>query len=158
VTADTSEPCDASAEQLLKRNFAGRRILLAEDDLLNQEIACILLEDVGLTVDFAEDGVRAVEMAARDDYALILMDMQMPKMGGMDAARIIRASASGRQVPIVAMTANVFASDIARCVDAGMNDFISKPLIDHDVFFAVVLKWLTRGASQPVDATAAPTN
>jgi two-component system, sensor histidine kinase and response regulator len=153
--ADTgaSVPGDASAEQTLKRDFAGRRILLVEDDLLNQEIACILLEDAGLTIDFAEDGVSAVEMAARDDYALILMDMQMPRMGGVDATRIIRESAKGRQVPIVAMTANVFAKDMERCMDAGMNDFISKPF-NHEAFFGVVLKWLTRGASKPVSAAA----
>jgi signal transduction histidine kinase len=155
VIADTSEPSDASAEQVLKRDFAGRRILLVEDDLLNQEIACILLEDAGLTIDCAEDGVSAVEMAARDDYALILMDMQMPRMGGVDATRIIRASAKGRQVPIVAMTANVFAKDMERCMDAGMNDFISKPF-NHEAFFATVLKWLTRGASRPVGAEAVP--
>lgn len=155
VIANTSEPSDASAEQVLKRDFARRRILLVEDDLLNQEIACILLEEAGLTIDFAEDGVSAVEMAARGDYALILMDMQMPKMGGVDATRIIRASAKGRQVPIVAMTANVFAKDMERCMDAGMNDFISKPF-NHEAFFSIVLKWLARAASKPVGAEAEP--
>jgi two-component system, sensor histidine kinase and response regulator len=155
VLADTSVSDDASAEQALKRNFAGRRILLVEDDLLNQEIACILLEDAGLSVDFAEDGVSAVEMAARDDFALILMDMQMPRMGGVDATRIIRESAKGRQVPIVAMTANVFAKDMERCMDAGMNDFISKPF-NHEAFFGVVLKWLARGTSKPVGTAAEP--
>jgi CheY-like chemotaxis protein len=155
VLADTSVPLDASAEQVLKRDFAGRRVLLVEDDLLNQEIACILLEDAGLTIDFAEDGVSAVEMAARDDYALILMDMQMPRMGGVDATRIIRESAKGRQVPIVAMTANVFAKDMERCMDAGMNDFISKPF-NHEAFFGVVLKWLARGAGKSTGAAAEP--
>jgi signal transduction histidine kinase/DNA-binding response OmpR family regulator len=155
VIADTSVSGDASAEQTLKRDFAGRRILLVEDDLLNQEIACILLEDAGLSIDFAEDGVSAVEMAARDDYALILMDMQMPRMGGVDATRIIRESAKGRQVPIVAMTANVFAKDMERCMDAGMNDFISKPF-NHEAFFGVVLKWLTCGARKTVGTAAEP--
>jgi PAS domain S-box-containing protein len=155
VVADASEPDDASAEQTLKRDFAARRILLVEDDLLNQEIACILLEDAGLTIDCAEDGVSAVAMAARDDYALILMDMQMPRMGGVDATRLIRASAKGGRVPIVAITANVFAKDMERCMDAGMNDFISKPF-KHEAFFGVVLKWLRRGAIRPAGAAAEP--
>ncbi|MEO5660474.1 MAG: response regulator [Polaromonas sp.] len=145
------EPSDVSAEQTLLRDFRGTRVLLVEDDLLNQEIACILLEDAGLATDTAEDGVMAVEMAARNDYALILMDMQMPRMGGLDATRIIRASANGRQLPIVAMTANAYASNRASCTDAGMNDFISKPF-DHEAFFATVLHWLQQGKSQTADA------
>lgn len=144
VAAATSELSDVSAEQVLRRDFQGCRILLVEDDMLNREIACILLEDAGLAVDIAEDGVIAVEMAAREDYALILMDMQMPRMGGVGATQIIRASAEGKQVPIVAMTANVFAKDMERCMDAGMNDFVSKPF-DHDALFTTVLKWLPRG-------------
>ena len=144
VAAATSELSNVSAEQVLRRDFQGCRILLVEDDMLNREIACILLEDAGLAVDIAEDGVIAVEMAAREDYALILMDMQMPRMGGVGATQIIRASAEGKQVPIVAMTANVFAKDMERCMDAGMNDFVSKPF-DHDALFTTVLKWLPRG-------------
>jgi two-component system, sensor histidine kinase and response regulator len=139
--ADVPEVC---AEEVLKRDFRGSRILLAEDDLMNQEIACILLEDAGLAVDVAGDGVIAVDMAARGDYALILMDMQMPKMGGVEATQIIRAAVKGKEVPIVAMTANVFSKDMERCMGAGMNDFISKPF-NHEAFFVTVLKWLARG-------------
>ena len=151
VAAATSELSDVSAEQVLRRDFQGCRILLVEDDMLNREIACILLEDAGLAVDIAEDGVIAVEMAAREDYALILMDMQMPRMGGVGATQIIRASAEGKQVPIVAMTANVFAKDMERCMDAGMNDFVSKPF-DHDALFTTVLKWLPRGERTVVES------
>jgi signal transduction histidine kinase len=144
ATADSLDLSPVSAEEVLRRDFLGCRILLVEDDLMNQEIACTVLKDAGLAVDIAEDGVVAVEMAARDDYALILMDMQMPRMGGVSASQIIRASANGRHVPIVAMTANVFAKDRERCMDAGMNDFISKPF-DHDAFLATVLRWLPYG-------------
>jgi two-component system, sensor histidine kinase and response regulator len=153
--ADSPRPGDASAEQTLKRDFASYRILLVEDDLLNLEIACILLGDAGLIIDFAEDGISAVEMAARNDYALILMDMQMPKMGGVDATRLIRKSANGKRVPIVAMTANVSSRDMEHCMDAGMNDFISKPF-DHEAFLGVVLKWLRHGAAQPADDALKP--
>ncbi len=130
-----------NAEVVLKRDFSGRRILLVEDDPVNREIALIMLEDTGLRIDTAEDGNIAVEMAKRTDYALILMDMQLPTLDGVSATCLIRASATGRQVPIVAMTANAFAEDRKRCLDAGMNDFISKPF-EPDGLFSVILKWL----------------
>jgi signal transduction histidine kinase/ActR/RegA family two-component response regulator len=131
-----------SANLILKQQFAGTRILLVEDDLMNQEIALDLLTSTGLDVDVAEDGGIAVEKAAQTDYALILMDMQMPTMDGVTATGLIRASASGQRVPIIAMTANAFAEDKARCFAAGMNDFIPKPF-DPDVLFATIVKWLS---------------
>ncbi len=83
-------------------------------------------------------------MAAAHDYALILMDIQMPTMGGIEATRHIRASAKGAAVPIIAVTANAFAEDRARCLEAGMNDFISKPF-NPDKLFAIIRKWLPQG-------------
>jgi two-component system sensor histidine kinase/response regulator len=121
-----------------------RRILLVEDDPMNREIAIVVLEDTGLIIDAAADGDIAVEMAAGHDYALILMDIQMPTMGGIEATRHIRASANGATVPIIAVTANAFAEDKARCLDAGMNDFISKPF-NPDKLFAIIRKWLPDG-------------
>ncbi|MBN8476617.1 PAS domain-containing hybrid sensor histidine kinase/response regulator [Sulfuritalea sp.] len=121
-----------------------RRILLVEDDPMNREIAIVVLEDTGLIVDPAADGDVAVEMAAAHDYALILMDIQMPTMGGIEATRHIRASANGAAVPIIAVTANAFAEDRARCLEAGMNDFISKPF-NPDKLFAIIRKWLPQG-------------
>ncbi len=131
------------AEAALKRDFSGQRILLVDDDPGNREVALALLEDTGLVVDTAEDGDVAVEMAARGGYALILMDMQMPAMGGVEATRLIRESVTGRQTPIVAMTANAFAEDKARCFEAGMNDFIAKPF-SPDKLFSTIVKWLAK--------------
>ena len=141
--ATSVSPSEDNAEQALKKNFTGRRILLVEDDPLNREIALFLLEDTGLVIDIAEDGDVALEMAACTDYGLILMDMQMPRMGGVEATRLIRETAKGKQVPIAAMTANAFAEDRKCCIEAGMNDFIAKPFVPDDLF-AMILKWLAQ--------------
>jgi signal transduction histidine kinase/ActR/RegA family two-component response regulator len=134
---------DIGAEQRLRGEFAGKRVLLVEDDALNREIAALLLSQVGLDVDPAEDGDIAVALASNRDYALILMDMQMPVMGGIEATRRIRAMERGRKIPIVAITANAFTEDRERCFAAGMNDFIAKPF-SPDALYATILKWLAR--------------
>ena len=131
------------AEQRLRGEFAGRRILLVEDDPLNREIAALLLSQAGLDIDPAEDGDIAVALASNRNYALILMDMQMPVMGGIEATRRIRAMERCRDIPIVAITANAFAEDRERCIAAGMNDFIAKPF-NPAVLYTTILKWLTR--------------
>ena len=140
------EQDDAST---LRRDFAGRRILLVEDDAISREVAQLILTLVGLQVDEAENGMAAVELAAKNDYALILMDMQMPVLDGLGATRLIRASETGRQVPILAMTANVFSEDRQRCTEAGMNAFLSKPIVPNKLF-AMILQWLMR-TEQPSD-------
>jgi PAS domain S-box-containing protein len=132
-----------SAEARLLRDYAGVRVLLAEDEPINQEVSLGLLGDAGLTVDLAEDGQKAVTLAGECRYDLILMDMQMPNLNGLDATRAIRAGGPNAATPILAMTANAFDEDRQVCLNAGMNDHIAKP-IDPDHLYSTLLHWLAK--------------
>lgn len=143
IAEDEPEALVEEAAQSLERDHAGKRILVAEDEPINREIAQMLLKDVGLEVDLAEDGREAEEMAGSGDYALILMDMQMPVQDGLEATRRIRQLPGLKDIPILAMTANAFADDKARCLESGMNDFISKP-VTPEVLYTTLLRWMER--------------
>jgi PAS domain S-box-containing protein len=134
-----------SAEARIVARYAGCRVLLAEDEPINQEVAQSLLEHVGLMVDVADDGVAALALAQENVYDLILMDMQMPNLNGVDATRAIRADSLNQVTPILAMTANAFNEDRLVCLAAGMNDHMGKP-VDPDRLFEYLLKWLERTA------------
>jgi PAS domain S-box-containing protein len=129
------------AEALLAGYCRGAPILVVEDDPINLEIATMLLEEVGLDVEAAADGQRAIRLAQDRGYALILMDMGLPGMDGIEATKAIRRLPACAAVPIVAMTANVFDEDRERCLAAGMNDHLGKP-IDPERFFECLWRWL----------------
>ncbi len=132
-----------SAEEILITSYANARVLLVEDEPFNQEVTKILMEEVGLRVDVANDGAEAVEMSKETDYDLILMDLRMPVLNGVEATRQIRKLPGRSKTPILALTASVFAKDSETCFAAGMNDFIGKP-VDPEKLFAALLKWLEK--------------
>jgi CheY-like chemotaxis protein len=138
----------ARADAELRRRHAGTRLLVAEDNFINREVALALLRAVQLEADFAEDGHAAIEMARRQAYALVLMDVHMPRLDGLEATRALRAEPALRTLPILAMTANAFDEDRAACLAAGMDDFVGKP-VEPQALYATLLKWLDRAAGVP---------
>jgi PAS domain S-box-containing protein len=146
-------PLPGAAESALRRSASGLRVLLAEDNPINQEVALELLRAAGLQADVADDGAQAVDKALALPYAAILMDVQMPGVDGLEATRALRRQ--GVTTPIIAMTANAFGEDRAACLAAGMNDHVAKP-VDPETLYGTLLRWLPqRGADSGTDATAA---
>jgi|GEM_PF-710141 len=126
---------------LLINQYAGGHVLLAEDNEINLEVASDLLSEVRLKVSTAENGIEAVKCVQNGSYDLILMDVQMPEMDGLEATKMIRAMEGKTTLPILAMTANVFEDDRRACIEAGMNDFVAKP-IDLQNLYSTLVKWL----------------
>jgi CheY-like chemotaxis protein len=135
---------DAAGPSKPAASIAGR-ILIVEDNIVNQRIAVRMVEQLGFEVDLAANGVEALEATARRDYTAVLMDGEMPELDGFAATRLIRERErhDGRHVPIVAMTASAMAGDRERCVDAGMDEYVTKP-ITKDRLRDVLLKTIQR--------------
>ena len=132
-----------------REHLLGAKILLAEDNLINQEVATEILSDVGIVVTVANNGQEAVEAIMRQPWDAVLMDMQMPVMDGYQAAREVRKDPRFLNLPIIAMTAHAMSGDAEKCFEAGMNDYVPKPFEPADLF-AVLAKWV-KPASQRIE-------
>jgi CheY-like chemotaxis protein len=137
--AATGVPSLAPATEPLR----GREILLVEDNPVNQRVARRLLESWGCLVTIASDGAQALTAVSDQSFDLVLMDCQMPVMDGYEASRRLRSLPAGRNLPIVAMTAEAITGDRERCLEAGMNDYLTKP-VRGTLLRAMVEKWAVR--------------
>jgi len=122
------------------------RILVVDDDPDNREITQVLLRDVWPKIDVASDGIEAVKLASANDYDVILMDMRMPRMDGLEATRRIRALPGGERIVILALTANVFPENRSQCLEAGMNGLIPKATGAEAPFAAILQSLSSREA------------
>jgi PAS domain S-box-containing protein len=140
-----------SARMTLARLFAGTRVLVAEDEPINREVIASLLEEASLAPELASDGQQALDMARGGGFALILMDVQMPVMNGLEATRAIRQLPGMAKIPILALTANAFDEDRDVCLAAGMDAHIGKP-VEPDTLCEIVLHWLRKADASTVPA------
>ncbi|MDD2444452.1 MAG: response regulator, partial [Desulfotomaculaceae bacterium] len=141
------QPQDLKENSIFAGKLEGNHILLVEDNLINQAVAVEILESVGISVDVAENGKEAVEKVRVGKYDLVLMDLQMPVMDGLEATKILRADPFYRDLPIVALTAHAISGFREKCIGLGMDDFISKPFIPEDMLL-ILSKYLTSGAKE----------
>jgi two-component system, sensor histidine kinase and response regulator len=149
-----AEQAPVTASAAPAGNLRGARVLLAEDNPINQQVAVELLQGAGVAVDVAGNGQEALAAAQARDYEAVLMDLQMPVMDGLQATRAIRGIERLKKLPIIAMTASVMAGDRDRCLEAGMNDHISKP-ISIDQLMSTLARWLPQTRSEPAPAAPA---
>jgi PAS domain S-box-containing protein len=134
---------DADAEKQLLEHHAGARVLVAEDNPVNREVIMALLEPLGFEVELAEDGQDAIRLGQTKRYDLVLMDVQMPRLGGLGATRALRGLPGWAATPIVALTADAMTESRAECLAAGMDDFLTKP-IEPSLLYSCLLRWLSR--------------
>lgn len=142
--ANPLPPANSTVPETVVSTAVGHpaRLLLVEDNPINQKVAMLMLKHLGYNADIAHNGAEAVDAVARQTYDLILMDCLMPEMDGLEATRIIRARTDyGSMVPIVAMTANAFAEDRRACLEAGMSDYLPKPVREVELA-AKLNQWL----------------
>ena len=146
VQGDAAVPVPALASDwdALRQKFSGSSVLMVEDNRVNREVVLALLESQLLTVTLAANGQEAVDCVSKEAFDLILMDIQMPVLDGLQATRRIRQLPRGQNVPIIAMTANAFAEDRQECLAAGMDDFLAKP-VGPDILFSRLMHWLETG-------------
>jgi len=137
-----SQAAEAAAAQALSSRHGGACVQMVEDEPIGAEIVATLIEEVGLGVSLAEDGEAALRLAREREFDLILMDMQMQRLNGLEATRAIRADSRNRATPIIAMTANAFAQDRERCLAAGVDDRLAKPIMP-ELLYAGLLAWLS---------------
>ena len=150
-TASAPGVADLVTRHSIAESRHALRILLAEDNLVNQQVATAMLLKRGHQVDVVSNGREAVDAVAAEGYDVILMDIQMPEMDGFEATEKIRALAQGRTLPIIALTAHALSGERERCLERGMSGYLAKPFKAHDLFAAVE----GRGA-HPADTAAAP--
>jgi len=156
IMSQSHAPTSAAQGASLPVTGSGR-ILLAEDNAINIELVCLILEGAGYQVDLVMDGLDAVRATAEEDFDLILMDMQMPNLDGPAATKRIRATEKGSHIPIIAMTANAMKEDRERCLNAGMTDYISKPFEPRRLLDAVARGMSDAKSSSVTAANSAAT-
>jgi len=151
------QPSLITRHTLNEQRKPGQRILLAEDNAINQKLAVVLLQKAGYSVDAVETGVQALEKVQSDQYNVVLMDVQMPEMDGFEATQHIREweRERGSHIPIIAMTAHAMQGDRERCLEAGMDDYVSKP-IEPKVLFSALGRWMRSTESTTTDEMEVP--